>query len=199
MNPDVTAAYSRMADLYIERFGSADSVHPDDLAFLRRHLAGLPGRVLDAGCGPGHLTAWLAAGGCDVVGLDRVTAFLDHARATHPTCSFRYGSLAELDDEPGSLDGILAWGSVIHLPPADLGPALVGFRRVLRPGGVLVLALFDGTDLEPFEHKVTRAWFWSPAGTRQRLVAAGFTLVEMLHRAEEDGRRAQLTVAAQAG
>ena len=75
---------------------------------------------------------------------------------------------------------------------------LAGFRRVLRPGGVLVLALFDGPDLEAFAHKVTEAWFWSPAGTRQRLEAAGFELVEVRQRAGEDGTRAQLTVAAQA-
>lgn len=53
----VRDAYADVADLYIGLFGATASMDPEDLALIARHLAIRPGRVLEAGCGPGHLTA----------------------------------------------------------------------------------------------------------------------------------------------
>ena len=104
---------------------------------------GLVGPVLDVGCGPGHWTALLHRLGVEVTGVDVVPEFLVHARATHPDVRYRRGSMTDLGAPEGSLAGILAWYSTIHLLPADLPSVLAeqlataGFaelERVRREG-----------------------------------------------------------------
>jgi len=86
-----------MSQQYIGLFDGNWQDHDDDTALVRRHLSGLPGPVLDLGCGPGHWTAYLHSLGADVTGVDMVPEFIAHARATHPGSSFRLGSMTELD------------------------------------------------------------------------------------------------------
>jgi SAM-dependent methyltransferase len=188
----VRRAYGEVADLYVELFGAADAVHPDDLDLIGRHLSGRPGPVLDVGCGPGHLTAWLCSQGAAATGIDIVPRFLAHARAAHPGVAFRRGSLADLGADPGVADGsvagILAWYSLIHLPPADVDGVLAGFRRVLAPGGRLVVGFVDGAEVEPFDHKVVTAYRWPPDELAARLAGAGFTEIERHRRPADDAQ-----------
>src|SRR5690349_1813723 len=76
-SPVVQQAYSSIAPVYIDLFGSLTSVHADDLAIIQRHLTHLDGPVVDVGCGPGHLTGYLHAAGCEVTGIDPVPEFVD--------------------------------------------------------------------------------------------------------------------------
>lgn len=188
----VRRAYGAVAELYIGRFGSSELVHPDDLAFIGRHLVGQPGRVLDLGCGPGHLTGHLHSLGADVVGVDLVPEFIDHAREAHPGVPFRLGSMDEL--EPAG--GILAWYSLIHRPPHELDDVLAGFRRAIAPGGTLVVGFCDGAEVVPFDHKVTTAYYWPADEFANRLARAGFTEVDRLQRPADATQRAQAALAA---
>ncbi|GAA0805896.1 class I SAM-dependent DNA methyltransferase [Spirilliplanes yamanashiensis] len=194
----VRQAYAAVAELYIGLFGAADRVHPDDLAFIGRHLAGRAGPVLDAGCGPGHLTGHLRSLGADASGLDLVPEFLAHARARHPGVPFRQGSLTGLDVPDGSLAGILAWYSLIHLPPDDLDGVLAGFRRALAGGGALVIGFFDGDEVAAFDHKVVTAYRHPADELAGRLRRAGFTEVERLRRQADGTHRPLAAIAATA-
>jgi SAM-dependent methyltransferase len=189
----VQKAYSSAADLYISLFGSGEHAHPDDLALFRRHLSGT---VLDLGCGPGHLTAYLRSLGADVTGIDMVPEFVAHAKAAHPACAFRLGSMHELDVPAGSVSGLLSWYSLIHLPPGEVDGVLAEFRRVLAPGGRAVVGFFDGDAVEAFDHKVVTAYRWPVAEMSARLARAGFVEVERVQRAGERPGRAQAAVAA---
>ncbi|XVU29934.1 methyltransferase domain-containing protein [Actinoplanes sp. CA-054009] len=190
----VRAAYGSMADLYIGLFGTREQSHPDDLDLIRRHLAVRPGRVLDVGCGPGHLTDYLRSLGTDAAGIDLVPSFIDHARAAFPGGDYRLGSLRDLGAD--SLAGILAWFSLIHIPPAEIDDVLTGFRRAMAPGGVLVTGFFDGGDLlEPFDHKVTTAYRWPVDEFSARLRRAGFTEVERMRRPAERTQRPLAAIA----
>ncbi|MGA3562893.1 class I SAM-dependent DNA methyltransferase [Melissospora conviva] len=193
----VRQAYGAVADLYIELFGSVGQSHPDDLAFIARHLSNRPGKVLDLGCGPGHLTGYLSSLGADVTGIDVVPEFVAHATATHPTVDFRLGAMAKLDVADGSVAGILAWYSLIHLPPQDLDGVLAEFRRAMVSGGTLVVGFFDGDEVGAFDHKVTTAYRWPPDAFSRRLRRAGFTEVERLRRPGDDTQRPQAAIAAQ--
>ena len=62
-------AYSLVSQHYIGLFDGVDKAHEDDAAFIRQHLTGLPGPVLDLGYGPGHWTAYLHTLGADVTGV----------------------------------------------------------------------------------------------------------------------------------
>ncbi|GIE76782.1 methyltransferase [Actinoplanes philippinensis] len=211
----VRAAYSAVAPLYIDLFGAEDRVAADDLALIGRHLAGVRGPVLDLGCGPGHLTAYLRSLGAAAIGVDLVPEFVAHARATHPDGDYRLGSLT--DPDLPAAGGVLAWYSLIHLPPPELDAALAGFARLLSPGGRLVIGFFtagsgepavngepagnagtadSGGTVEAFDHKVTTAYRWPPAELSARLAAAGFTETERLLRPVDPAHRPHGAIAA---
>ncbi|TKJ32030.1 methyltransferase type 11 [Blastococcus sp. CCUG 61487] len=179
-------------------FGAIEHVHTDDRELIERHLAPLPGPVLDLGCGPGQLTGYLHSLGVEVTGIDPVPEFIEHARATHPGARFEVGSMLELDRPAGSIAGILAWFSLIHLEPALVDDVLATIRRVMRPGGVLVAGFFDGAAVEPFAHKVITAHRWPIDEMARRLVLAGFVVTERLQRARAGESRSSAAVVATA-
>lgn len=157
----VRDAYSSIHEEYIRSVADDWTTHEDDTSFIRRHLTGLSGPVLDLGCGPGHWTAYLHSLGADVTGVDIVPEFIAHARATHPGPEFRLGSMAEVKVPAHSVAGILAWYSTIHLPQLELDRMLAEFRRLLVPAGLLVVGFFDGDDdVAGFDHRVITAYRW---------------------------------------
>jgi SAM-dependent methyltransferase len=190
-------AYTSVAGLYIDLFGTPEKVHADDLDLIERHLA-IPGAtVLDVGCGPGHITGHLRARGVNAIGIDLVPKFLAHARATHPDGDYRLGSMTSLDVPDGSVAGILSWYSTIHFAPADLDGVFAEFRRVLAPGGTLVIGFFGGGDeIAAFDHKVTTAYRWPVDAFSAVLARAGFTEVERRQRPADDRARPPAAIAA---
>jgi len=173
-----TAAYDARAAEYIAALGSMDAVHPTDRAIVDAWATTVRGRVLDAGCGPGHWTAHLAGLGCDVRGIDIVPGFLTHARAAYPGIPFDVCSIDTLDVPDGSVDGILSWFSTIHHEPFAIGAPMREFARVLCPGGTLLLGFFSGEHVEAFAHAVSPAYRWPPTNLHRLLDAAGFDVVE---------------------
>ena len=99
------------------------------------------GRVLDVGCGPGHLANRLARDhGLSVTGLDLDPAMIERARANaepavaaecQPT--FVVGGVAALPFPDGSFDLVVSTLSMHHWADPTAGQAEIG--RVLRPGG----------------------------------------------------------------
>lgn len=110
---------------------------------LFAELAG-DGPVADVGCGPGFVTAHLHALGVEAFGIDLSPAMIEVARREHPGVRFEVGSMTSLDLADASVAGLLAWWSMIHLPDDEARTALAQFRRVLRPGGVLMLGFHVG-------------------------------------------------------
>lgn len=192
-------AYASVADLYIELFGTSQQVHADDLAFIRRHLASQSGAVLDLGCGPGHITDYLRSLGVDARGIDLVPEFIAHAKATYPHGRYQLGSLKSLDVENHAIAGILAWFSLIHLPPQDLDEVLAEFRRVMTPAGTLVVGFFDGDEVAAFDHKVVTAYRWPADEFSARLARAGFKEVERERRPSDGTHRPYASIAAVMG
>jgi len=96
-------------------------------------------RVLDAGCGGGRTAAWLVEQGADVVGIDVSAELLRLARDRLPEASFVLADLAEpLPFEDGAFDLVVS--SLVMHYLRDWTPTLRELRRVLRPGGVVVLS-----------------------------------------------------------
>jgi ubiquinone/menaquinone biosynthesis C-methylase UbiE len=187
-----------MAEQYIEAISSTHQVHADDLALIARHLSIRPGAVLDVGCGPGHLTAHLRSLEVDATGIDLVREFVDHARVAHPDGRYELASMHQLPVPDRSVAGILAWYSLIHLPPDDLDGVLAELRRAMAPAGTLVVGFFDGDRVVAFEHKVTTAYYWPVDAFAERLRQAGFTEIERRQRpgVAQPGHRPHAAIAA---
>ncbi|MFF5206992.1 class I SAM-dependent methyltransferase [Streptosporangium sp. NPDC000396] len=120
------------------------------------------GPVAELGCGPGYVAAYLQKLGLDIFGLDLSPVMIDLAREAYPELGFEVGSMDALDLADGGLRGIVSWYSVIHTPPQELPAYFREFRRVLAPGGHLLLGFFEseGGPVAPFDHKVTLAYRW---------------------------------------
>jgi SAM-dependent methyltransferase len=102
------------------------------------------GPVADLGCGPGHVTAHLHELGLDASGIDLSPAMIAVARRDHPGLRFDVGSMTGLERPDASVAGLLAFWSLVHIPD-DAVPGVFGeFRRVLRPGALVLLGFHAG-------------------------------------------------------
>lgn len=95
--------------------------------------------MADVGCGPGHVTARLRDAGLDAFGIDLSPVMIDVARREHPGLRFEVGSMTDLPLGDASVAGVAAFWSLIHVPGEALAGVLGQFRRVLRPGGPLLV------------------------------------------------------------
>ncbi|MPQ99091.1 methyltransferase domain-containing protein [Modestobacter sp. I12A-02628] len=148
---DTRTSYDTVATAYADLLRGHLAGAPYDRAVLAlfAELVGPGGPVLDAGCGPGRITAHLQALGLAPAGVDLSPGMVDVARRDHPGLRFEVGSMTDLAVPDASLAGVLAWYSLIHVPDEVVPVVLAGFRRVLRPGGVALLAFQVGD-----EHRV---------------------------------------------
>jgi SAM-dependent methyltransferase len=178
MPADVEASYSHRAAEYTENFGSMTGVHPSDVHLVSAWAEQIDGPLLDAGCGPGHWTGYLAERGSDARGVDQVSSFIDHARKTYPQVPFEVGSIDALPEASGSIGGVLAWYSLTHHEPGTVHRPLAEFARVLRPGGGLLLGFFIGPAAEAFDHAIVTAYRWSAEALSEELRRAGFEVIE---------------------
>ncbi|MFD4184066.1 class I SAM-dependent methyltransferase, partial [Rhodococcus sp. NPDC058514] len=174
----VRESYSARSQEYTDLLGSMTSTHPSDRALVSSWAAALTGPVLDAGCGPGQWTDFLAECGPAASGIDLVPEFVGRARMQYPNRSFDVGSFEALDAAPESLGGVLAWYSLIHHRPQDIQTPLAEFARVIRPGGGLLVGFFEGATAGTFDHAVTTAYRWPMAELSRELVTAGFEVIE---------------------
>lgn len=187
-----------MAEDYIRLLGHMGSVHAADRIFIEDAFAPVDGLIVDAGCGPGHWTAHLHALGHHVRGCDVVPAFVSYARKTFPGITYDIGDSAHLHDAHSTVGGVLAWYSLIHMPPDELSAALQNFHRILAPGGVLVIGVVPGETLATFDHKVTPALAWPPSALYQLLERSRFAVARSEARPATESLRAHLAVAATA-
>jgi SAM-dependent methyltransferase len=147
---DTRISYDTVAASYAEMFRGSPAGDPYVRAalelFTRLVRQAGDGPVADVGCGTGRVTGYLAGAGLDTFGVDLSPGMVEAARQGHPGLRFEVGSMTELDLPDGSLAGLLAWWSLIHVPDEDVPGVFAHFRRVLRPGGVAMLGFFAGDE-----------------------------------------------------
>ena len=145
-------------------------------------------RVLDVGSGSGYL-ARIAAGEVgasgSVLGVDASAEMVAYSRRTvaAPSCRFEVGTAQSLPCADGEFDVVLSSFVIHHLPDEDQAAAIGEMRRVLRPGGRLLLA-----DFRPPRSRLARHVVGALTGSRMldnpdgRLAglvrAAGFTVLD---------------------
>jgi SAM-dependent methyltransferase len=110
-------------------------------AFARRYVAGK--RVLDVACGEGYGSALLAGVAGRVTGIDIDAGAVAHARQTYAALAnvrFTEGSAASLPLADASVDAVVSFETIEHLPRADQPRMLAEVARVLAADGVLVMS-----------------------------------------------------------
>jgi malonyl-CoA O-methyltransferase len=154
-------------------------------------------RVLDVACGTGRHTLWLEDKGAQVTAVDRSAAMLAVAKAKRPASSVTWleGDVAQLPVADASFDVVVNALVMEHV--AHVAPAIAEARRVLAPGGVLVLSVFHPWFLlkgvpPHFEHDADGVEYELPAFVHhaseyvEACLAAGLRLTRMLEPTIDD-------------
>lgn len=191
---DTRAGYDAIAADYTERVGTGPDANPlarSMLAAFAEIVRDPGGPVIEVGSGPGRIAAHLHALGVPVSGIDLSPAMVALARATFPDLRFEQGTMTALDLKDEALGGLVAWYSLIHIPPGRHPEVLAEFHRVLAPGGHLLLAFQVGDAPlhfdEAFGHHVNLDFHrLNPDRVAALLADAGFTVRARLIREPDD-------------
>lgn len=145
---------------YVERFRSMAAAG-EDLGGEARFVDAMVGRgarILDAGCGPGRVGAFLHAAGHEVVGVDVDPVLIAAARQDHPGPTWLEGDLALLDlggqGISEGFDAIVCAGNVMtFLAPSTRRDVLGNLGRHLRTGGRIAVGFGTGRGYEVDEFR----------------------------------------------
>ena len=157
--------------------------------------------IADLGCGPGHVAAWLADRGVAAVGIDLSPAMIAVGRRGYPNVDFREADFLELPAADGEFAAAIAFYSIIHLQPGELAQAFGEIHRVLRPGGLFLVAFHIGSEVRHLDewwgHPVdVDLRFFEPPEIANAIDRAGFCTEMRLERVSYPGevetRRAYL-------
>jgi SAM-dependent methyltransferase len=109
------------------------------------------------------------------------------AQRLNPEVPFHQGDMLRLPDADGSWGGIAAFYCIIHIPRESVVDALREMKRVLRPGGGLLITFHIGDEVKHldkwWEKPINLDFaFYQPAEMESWLKQAGFELEETLVR-----------------
>lgn len=150
------ASYDAVAEAYAETYYGELARKPFDREVLTRFAAELTRteRVADIGCGPGQVARFLSDLGLDLLGFDISPEMVTLARKLNPACRFEVGDMLSLPLPDGSLEGAVAFYSLIHLKRSEVVLAFTELRRALRPGSPLLVSFHIGNEVRHLE-----SWF----------------------------------------
>jgi SAM-dependent methyltransferase len=137
----VRAGYDTVAATYDEQFADELDHKPLERGLLDAFCEmAPPGAIADIGCGPGHITGFLAERRDDVQGVDLSPEMVALARRRHPRLRFEVASMLGLPYPDATWAGVVAMYSIIHLDPEERLRTFAEFARTLRPDGVLLVS-----------------------------------------------------------
>jgi len=138
-------------------------LYDDKHSFVWKLAAGVlelldpkPGeRILDLGCGTGHLTGKIAEAGAQVVGVDRSPEMIEQAREKYPALRFEVMDACELSLD-GSFDAVFSNATLhwIHEPER----VIAGITKLLKPGGCFVAEFGGKGNTGELLKAVERVW-----------------------------------------
>ncbi len=149
---DVVAYHGKLAADWEERYQKRSfqaRIEVLEECLQGRNLAGT--YWLDAGCGTGTLSRFLAEKGCSVLGLDAASRMIELAREQGKRHALREqmrfevtgtgaaGTIEKLPNAAASLDGVLCSSVLEYVPNSEI--FLTEFARVLKPGGLLLISV----------------------------------------------------------
>ena len=187
----VADGYDRIADRYLAWSPLRPSAARLRALDIADALIPRGAEVLELGCGAGVPMSARLAAGRTLVGVDISAEQVRRARRNVPGATFLQGDMTTLERPTASLDAVVAFYSLTHVPRDEHAALFVRIRAWLRPGGVFIASL--GVEDDP--GTVERGWLgvdmyfsqWSARVGRRLVEAAGFEieLAEVLREPED--------------
>ena len=182
-------SYDQVAPQYAEKFKDEMDDKPFDRDCLDRlaREVGLLGQICDLGCGPGQIARYLHRKGVETLGVDLSPNMVREAQRLNPEIHFHQGDMLALPDADESWGGIAAFYCIIHIPRNQIVEALRELKRVLKPGGLLLVTFHIGQEIEHFDEWWKKPVnldfaFYLPEEMEAWLKEAGYQLEETLVR-----------------
>ena len=190
MNDEVQSSYDRVAADYAAHFSDEMLEKPFDRKMLDwlAVRVGDRGTICDMGCGPGQVARYLFEHGVKSCGVDLSPEMVDSARDLNPDIPFQQGDMLALTNiADNSYGGVAAFYSIIHIPRPTLNQALQELKRILCPGGTLLLTFHIGEETihreEWWGKEVSIDFiFFETEEMKAHLRTEGFELEEVIER-----------------
>jgi SAM-dependent methyltransferase len=180
---DYTSSNAALADSYF-----AKMVGPSLLKFVSKRIK--IGTAVDIGCGPGDLIGMLIKAGHEAVGVDSSPGSLAKVSERfggNPLFKGAYQNDGRIDLPDASADSAFMLEVVEHMEDAILTASLQEARRILRPGGHLVLTTPNQENLDASRvmcpecggifHRIQHVRTWSADTLRAAVEKLGFSTV----------------------
>jgi len=148
MDQETIRTYDADARGFAEEW-EVEQAAPEDLqGVVQQYFR--PGPTVDVGCGSGRDTAWLAANGFDVVGVDASKGLIEEAQRRHPGVDFTSDTLPALRTlENRTFTNVLCETVIMHLGAEGAAASARRLAALLAPNGVLYLSwrVTEGQDV----------------------------------------------------
>jgi SAM-dependent methyltransferase len=188
MSEELKRTYDVVADDYAEHIFDELKDKPFDRQLLDELTARAgAGVICDLGCGPGHVARYLHERGANVIGVDLSPGMIERARALTPSVPFEVGDMRALDVPDGAWQVIVAFYSIIHIAPQSLPEVFGEMKRVLAPGGTVLLSFHMGSEVlhrnEWWGHAVSADFFFLQRDeVTAALESGGFVIERVMER-----------------
>src|SRR5262249_35704259 len=146
---DVRQSYDSVARAYAEELSGELDHKALDRHLLNRFAEETAGKglVADLGFGPGHITGYLRDRGVGMRGVDLSPEMIRIAADRQAGIDFRVGDMKSLDLPDASLVGLIAFYAIVHFENSELEIVFREMRRVLRPGGLVMISFHIGDEV----------------------------------------------------
>ena len=148
-------------------------------------------RVLDLGCGTGHLTAKIADSGAEVTGIDAAAEMIEQARSNYPDLDFRNVDAREFTTDEG-FDAVFSNAALHWIPDEDHDTVLERVHDALGPDGRFVAEMGGAGNVEQIAtaaieevrargYESTHPWYFPALGEyTSRIESHGFEVTRAI-------------------
>jgi len=109
------------------------------------------GAVLDVGCGTGVKTKYFVDRGFQVAGIDFAENMIALAKQDVPQATFEVLDAYEIEKLSGEFDAVFVQAMLLHIPKSHVIDLLQKFKKKIKPGGLLYIAVKEIKENQPEE------------------------------------------------
>jgi len=174
--------YEELAEDYYKTHFDIDEIK-NIADFFIQNLKGQ--KILDIGCGPGRDAKYFSEHGLEVTGIDLTSNFVKLASQNVPNAKFIKMDMRNLDFPKNTFDGIWVCASFLHIPKSEVKNTLLGFRRILKPNGLLYISVKQGTgekfiEKEEYRGKIKFFAFYTEDKFKNLIESCNFKILKVI-------------------